>query len=206
MTDIKEQFEESTEKENKIFLDSVGALPPKDSEKLHHELEDGSPATKELASSLNNSMEALNRSAVSKIGEKIPSADLKSRIMSKIGSLKKNEGEPVRDFSFIFADSKDWFQHPEVEAIQVKVLSIDKKRNYAMILMKAAPDCEYPEHEHTLAEECLVIEGDLHAEGKILGPGDFHHAEPGTHHGKLYTKNGCTLLLVVDPADYGLVG
>ena len=205
MSNIKEQFEENTEKENKIFLDSAGALDKSESEKLKHDLEHGAPVSRELAADLNNSMEALNRHVVSK-EEITPSAGLKSKIMSKIGELKKKEGEPKRDFSFIYADSNDWLPHPQLDAISIKILSIDKQRNYAMILMKAGPDCEYPEHEHTLAEECLVIEGDLHAEGKILGPGDFHHADPGTHHGKLYTKNGCTLLLVVDPADYGLVG
>ncbi|MCY7363196.1 MAG: hypothetical protein LH629_14190, partial [Ignavibacteria bacterium] len=58
------------------------------------------------------------------------------------------------------------------------------------------------EHHHSGAEECYVISGDVYAQGTVLGPGDFHHAEGGSDHEMLYTKNGCTLLLVVEPKDY----
>ncbi|MBK8550336.1 MAG: cupin domain-containing protein [Ignavibacteria bacterium] len=101
-----------------------------------------------------------------------------------------------------FADSNEWIQHPEIEGVQIKRLSVNTDKGYLMILLKAAAGAEYPAHHHSGAEECYVLEGDLYVEGKYLGPGDFHHAEGDSDHDPLRTKNGCTLLLVVDPKDY----
>lgn len=128
-----------------------------------------------------------------------PSIKVKERLFEKINSPR----ETVKaDFDFVFDQSSEWKQHPEVEGIQLKELSNNKEKGYVMLLLKVAAGTEYPSHHHSGAEECYVISGDLHVEGKILGPGDFHHAESGSDHHPLYTENGCSVILVVDPQDY----
>lgn len=132
-----------------------------------------------------------------------PTAGLKKKILREADeSLKKDSGIKEKDFEFVFADSKQWMDHPFIKGISIKQLAFNKKKDYVMILMKVAAETEYPAHHHSGAEECYVLEGDLHAQGKILGPGDFHHAEGGSNHSRLFTKKGCTLLLVIDPKDY----
>ena len=131
----------------------------------------------------------------------VPSEDVKSGLLEKIKE-KKSADSAIHNhgFEFIYSDSLDWIQHP-VEGIEIKKLSQNLKKGYTVLLMKVKAGTEYPSHVHHGAEECFVIEGDVIAEGKILGPGDFHHAEEGSRHDALYTKNGCTLLLVVDNLD-----
>lgn len=58
----------------------------------------------------------------------------------------------------------------------------------------------YAEHDHLGAEEMYVLTGDLQSEGRSLGPGDFVHAEAGTHHRPLRSIGGCTALMVVSRA------
>ena len=136
-----------------------------------------------------------------------PGSDLKDKLFNKL-NLKlslDSKSEPTKkpeSFEFIFSDSSEWLPHPEIEGLSIKPLSLNKEKGYLMILMKAAAGCVYPPHHHSGAEECYVLEGDLFVEGKHLGPGDFHHAEGDSDHEPLRTKNGCTLLLVVDPRDY----
>ena len=70
------------------------------------------------------------------------------------------------------------------------------------LLIDLAPGTRYPIHHHHGGEECFVVSGDFHVEGRCLGAGDFHHAEGATDHGESFTEHGCRLLIVADAADY----
>lgn len=131
-----------------------------------------------------------------------PDPSVKKKLFKKL-RLKNNPGIEIKTnaFEFRFSDAADWIPHPDIKGIKIKPLSLNNEKGYFMMLMKAAPGSEYPPHHHNGAEECFVLEGDLLVEGKILGPGDFHHAESGSDHGALKTEKGCTLLLLVDPKD-----
>ena len=121
-------------------------------------------------------------------------------VLSEIDRKSKLE-KKHENFSFVFDNNSEWIDYP-IKGIKFKPLSLNKEKNYLMLLLKAEAGCQYPSHHHSGAEECYVIEGDLCAEGKVLGPGDFHHAEGDSDHKSLFTKNGCTLLIVADPEDY----
>ncbi len=136
-----------------------------------------------------------------------PGPELKEKLFEKLNLKIKSDSisepsEKRESFEFIFSDSTEWMPHPEIKGLSIKPLSLNKEKGYLVILLKAAAGCVYPSHHHSGAEECYVLEGDLFVEGKHLGPGDFHHAEGESDHEPLRTKNGCTLLLVVDPRDY----
>lgn len=66
-----------------------------------------------------------------------------------------------------------------------------------MLLVEIGPGVAYPEHDHEGAEEMYVLSGDLRTEGRSLGPGDFLHADAGSHHRELRSIGGCTALMVV---------
>jgi anti-sigma factor ChrR (cupin superfamily) len=126
-----------------------------------------------------------------------PPAALKQRIMAAISAPPKSTLAPSRDVGF-FAYARDqsaWRDHP-IPGVRVRELSVNRESNYAMTLYELAPGVTFPEHPHARDEECFVLSGDLHVDGRILHSGDFHHANKGTEHGIAVTESGCTLLIV----------
>src|SRR4029077_9869344 len=104
-------------------------------------------------------------------------------------------------FTFRLADEDDWVPHP-VPGIRMKVLGLNRARNYATLLLDVAPGTRFPAHHHDGDEECYVISGSVMTLGRRLGPGDFLHADAGTDHGELRTDYGARALLVVPREDY----
>lgn len=192
-----------TKTEEKIILNSLGLLDESEKEQLKSLINNSSGAERKLASEYNNLAAIFPKMAGAKFNEVTPSDEVKKKLFEKIKSSVSPAVKINKEgFGFILSDSDDWVQHPDIEGIKVKQLAVNKDKDYLMILLKVAAGTEYPSHHHSGAEECYVIEGDVYAEGKVLGPGDFHHADADSDHDPLYTKNGCTLLLVVDPKDY----
>lgn len=162
-----------------------------------------SPDERKILAEYNNLMSLISAAAVSETEKNFLPDKIKEKLFEKI-DLHKNPGSqiPENDFEFKYSGGEGWFQHPEIEGIKVKQLANNTEKGYVMILMKVAAGTKYPAHHHHGAEECYVIEGDVYAQGETLGPGDFHHASGGSDHEPLHTINGCTLLLVIDPADF----
>jgi anti-sigma factor ChrR (cupin superfamily) len=104
-------------------------------------------------------------------------------------------------FHDVLADEGEWRPHP-VPGVRVKLLSRDEARGYAMFLLEAASRAEFPSHDHSGAEECFVLRGELTIGGRTLRAGDFHHAPAGTRHDPIITETGCLVLLVADARDY----
>jgi quercetin dioxygenase-like cupin family protein len=188
--------------EDQLILNSLGISVNNKEDTFVTKLNNSAEESRKMQKELNNLAALLAESLMFSGKEIIPPAALKEKIFEKINSGKNVSGNKNQDFDFKFSDSDDWIKHPEIEGIEVKRLALNKEKGYLMILMKAAAGVEYPPHHHSGSEECYVLEGDLFVQGKYLGPGDFHHAEGGSDHEPLRTKNGCTLLLVVDPKDY----
>ncbi len=173
-----------TQAENEILTECLGLA----------ELYSGKFSSKErkIVSQYNNLLSVIPGA----LNVKSPGKRIKTNLMKKI---RKNSG---KHFDFIFDnDNKEKWKHHSIKGIRYKRLALNEDRGYAMLLLKVEPGTYYPAHKHHGAEECYVIEGDLYAQGKTLGPGDFHHAGAGSSHEPLYTKGGCTVLLVIDPAD-----
>jgi quercetin dioxygenase-like cupin family protein len=62
-------------------------------------------------------------------------------------------------------------------------------------MFRMEPGTSYPQHIHAGAEECYVLEGDLHVGDMVLHAGDYQRAEAGSHHGYQSTETGCVLLV-----------
>ncbi|HMS35074.1 MAG TPA: cupin domain-containing protein [Ignavibacteria bacterium] len=189
--------------EEKAIQNSLGLLKAEEKEAFRLLTDESSEDERVLIKEYNNLTSLFSRILMFQNKELSPSSKVKDKLFEKINSEKENK--PLKNksgFNFIYSDSGDWMQHPQIQGIEIKQLAVNEDKGYLMILLKAAAGAEYPSHHHSGAEECYVLEGDLYVEGKYLGPGDFHHAEGGSDHEPLRTKNGCTLLLVVDPRDY----
>lgn len=86
--------------------------------------------------------------------------------------------------------------------VDMKRLSRDQKRGTVTVLLRFQPGSTLPEHDHHGNEQTYVIEGSCSIGSIGLTRGDFHQVDAGEHHGTVISKEGCTLLLVVDEADY----
>lgn len=187
--------------EEKVILHSLGLLDKSEEDSLNLIIDNSSETERELLKEFNNLSSLFSKILPAPEIDSSNLSKIKDKLFENINSQSKAPKSKT-GFNFIFTDSSDWINHPQINGIKVKTLAVNEDKGYLMILMKAAAGAEYPSHHHNGAEECYVIEGDLYVEGKYLGPGDFHHAEGGSDHEPLRTKNGCTLLLVVDPKDY----
>ena len=121
-----------------------------------------------------------------------PPLSVKLRLMARIAV----EAATPAGFAFRFAADDDWGPHP-VPGIRMKVLSVNRRSGYSTLLLDVQPGTHFPAHHHDGDEECYVLSGSVLTLGRRLGPGDFLHADAGTHHGELWTDEGAQVLLVV---------
>lgn len=72
--------------------------------------------------------------------------------------------------------------------VEMKLLRSDEEsRSY---LLKMHPGAVLPSHQHTLDEECLMLEGEVWIGDMHLGAGDYHVAAKGSSHGAVRTSTG----------------
>ncbi len=80
------------------------------------------------------------------------------------------------------------------------------------LLIRYAPGYFEPRHQHDHHHWCVIVDGEMHVDGKILRRGDFLHGPANIPHGPFSYPVGCTifgsssggggsLLHVFDPAD-----
>jgi anti-sigma factor ChrR (cupin superfamily) len=101
----------------------------------------------------------------------------------------------------VFAGDHPWADTP-LPGIQMKVLSVDRPRGVATMLIRATPGAVYPSHRHSGPEECYVIRGSVVIDGRVLRAGDFHHADANSDHGEITTTEGAEVLIVGAIDDY----
>lgn len=101
----------------------------------------------------------------------------------------------------VFAGDRPWTDTP-LPGIQIQVLSVDKPRGVATMLIRARAGAVYPSHRHSGPEECYVIRGTVVIDGRVLHAGDFHHADAGSDHGDITTTDGAEVLIVGAIDDY----
>ncbi|MEQ9619881.1 MAG: cupin domain-containing protein [Deltaproteobacteria bacterium] len=117
---------------------------------------------------------------------------LEKRLLGQI-EKKKRVSEEQSGFLYVRADEGEWAE--VVKGVKVKQLYEDPERKYATVLVKMDAGATFPDHVHTEAEECYVIEGDLHTGGKAFSKGDYIRAEAHSVHDSIYSENGCLLLV-----------
>lgn len=131
-------------------------------------------------------------------------AGLKAKVMKRIlrSAVPSGPGMPASlPFFFVTRDEGQWVALP-VPGVRMKELASDSRRGSTVRLYELAPGARFPNHHHTGPEECFVLSGDFHVEGRVLRGGDFHHAEEHTDHAESYTDGGCTLLVMATATDY----
>ena len=118
---------------------------------------------------------------------------LEKRLFSKIRSESEH---PPKESGFLYVrqNEGEWVQ--VMEGVRVKQLFEDPDRKYSTVLVKMDPGATFPDHVHAEAEECYIIEGDLHMEGQEFGVGDYIRADAHSVHHAISTKNGCLCIVM----------
>ncbi len=137
-----------------------------------------------------------------------PSQSVKDRLMSGI----RQESKPSRKFAgfqeelpgyhVLRAGTGSW--RPTGEAgVDMQLLAHDPSRGVITFLLRMEPGAEYPDHHHSVEEQCWVLEGDVrHTDGSLsMKAGDFFRATPGTDHAAFTSTNGCLLLIIGSAKD-----
>ena len=98
------------------------------------------------------------------------------------------------DLTLVRAGEGRW--EPVMAGVAVKRLAFDAERRIATMLIRMLPGTRYPAHRHAQAEECLVIDGDLHiGDDFVMHAGDFQRAERDSTHLPQWTEKGCLLFI-----------
>jgi anti-sigma factor ChrR (cupin superfamily) len=93
----------------------------------------------------------------------------------------------------------DWDE--AAPGISLKLLATNHETNRVSMLVRLAPGTDYPPHCHAGAEELYLLEGELMVDDRTLHPGDYIHATAGTIDHRVWSKTGCTCVLITSTKD-----
>jgi len=121
-----------------------------------------------------------------------PPSPLWSRLAERIGGAPE-PAEPR------WAEEPAWKQ--VAPGIEVKLLATDDATACVSMLVRLAPGAAYPGHSHAGREELHLLDGELWIDDRLLHPGDYNRAEPGTSDARVWSETGCTCVLITSFRD-----
>ena len=125
-----------------------------------------------------------------------PTTSLQARLALRIA---EETGAPP-----VLPLARQWSE-PEWEqvapGIECKLLATDTERHRVSMLVRLAPGARYPAHTHAGVEELHLLEGELWIDERKLVAGDYNRAEPGASDERVWSRTGCTCLLVTSTKD-----
>jgi anti-sigma factor ChrR (cupin superfamily) len=181
---------------------ALGALTQREAERLEDHISTGCDVCRvELETLL-----ATSAVLASVAREVSPRPALRAELMGQIAAQDAHKptvayaAARAEEFITVRADEGTWIKTPD-KGVSFKPLFCDERTGLVTSLVKLEPGARIRMHRHKGPEQCLVIEGNINADNKTLGRGDFHVAMEGSIHQPLTTINGA-LLLIVAPAEY----
>ena len=116
-------------------------------------------------------------------------------LRSRLFDLMKEEPRSAEDKGFVYVRENEGEWVEVMKGVRVKSLYEDLSKKYSTVLVKMDPGATFPDHVHAEAEECYIIEGDIHMGGHVFGSGDYIRADAHSVHEAISTVNGCFLLV-----------
>ena len=126
-----------------------------------------------------------------------PSPQVKARLLARIRAAQaaNQAGSALPGWRFESAhDAAGWFALP-VPGVRMKQLSVDAHRDVVQMLVEIASGARFPDHEHTVGDEGIVLSGDVFSGGRLLRAGVYYHAGAGTKHTDIVSPSGCVALV-----------
>jgi hypothetical protein len=126
-----------------------------------------------------------------------PPASIWARVSERIAG--DPEKRPVQ--SKYDAPSRNFDWEDVALGIECKLLATDEARDCVSMLVRLAPNTEYPPHRHAGLEELHLLHGELYINERKLRPGHYNFAHPGTADARVWSETGCTCVLVTSTKD-----
>jgi len=79
--------------------------------------------------------------------------------------------------------------------VSIKPLSLDCAAGTRSFLMRLEAGAQWPAHEHSMDEECIVLQGSVSIGDLSITQGDYHLAPKGVRHEEFISKQGALLFL-----------
>jgi quercetin dioxygenase-like cupin family protein len=129
-----------------------------------------------------------------------PTASLQARLARRIAEETGKEPvlPPTRRGGQTWSEP-EWEQ--VAPGIECKLLSTDTERHRVCMLVRLAPGASYPAHTHAGVEELHLLDGELWIDERKLIPGDYNYGAPGAGDERVWSKTGCTCLLLTSTKD-----
>jgi len=125
------------------------------------------------------------------IKEIAPPSGIWDRIAQEVDDIEKSpQTRTVR------STAKAW--EPFAPGIERKLLQTDVEAGTQIVLYKVAPGTSFAAHGHLIAEECLVLDGEIEVDGVTARSGDLHIAFANSRHGVLTSRSGALLYIRAD--------
>jgi anti-sigma factor ChrR (cupin superfamily) len=125
-----------------------------------------------------------------------PSASIWDRLLERIDSETSKNSQPTTRRDWL---EPDWEQ--AAPGIFCKLLATNTEQDRVTMLVRLAPNVDYPPHKHAGVEELHLLHGELWIDDRKLYPGDYNRAEPGSADKRVWSETGCTCLLITSPSD-----
>ncbi len=142
--------------------------------------------------------------------DEAPSAGVRARLAERLVEEQRAEGPstkprqaPLLQPITVRANEGEWREI--ADGVFEKVLFKSEKSGTITSLYKMMAGAKCASHRHLGVEECLVLEGDFHANGQVFGQGDYRSMMPGSVDEDLYTIGGALLLIIAPENPYELV-
>ena len=133
-----------------------------------------------------------------------PSVEQRTRILASVAATpqlhRQPEETPVSNGYRYLLNSPEGWVNTDIPGFRTKLLSSGPHPGYEVMLMELAPGARVPDHNHNGTEEIYMLSGHLQTAGQVMGPGDFVHADAGTHHREVVSPDGCVALVILCPA------
>jgi anti-sigma factor ChrR (cupin superfamily) len=125
-----------------------------------------------------------------------PTATLQARLARRIAAEKGLAAAPPPGLRW---PEPEW--EPVAPGIECKLLATDSERHRVSMLVRLAPGASYPAHTHAGIEELHLLDGELWIDERRLVPGDYSYGPPGASDDRVWSKTGCTCVLVTSTQD-----
>jgi len=171
--------------EEQAALFALGTLPAPEAEHFRQRLESGCPVCRGL---LRESEETLALVALA-APPAAPPARLRERLLETVRAGERGEAPAADEGLIVRPGDTPWEAQP-LPGVEVRRLLEQKT-----MLVRMAPGAQLPAHRHRQAEQCLVLEGSVTADGVTAFAGDFTYMPAGSLHQPLRSETGCLLLI-----------
>src|SRR5205085_2320387 len=90
----------------------------------------------------------------------------------------------------------------EMAAVETHIAACpDCRGELVSLRVRLAPGASYPAHTHAGVEELHLLDGELWIDEKKLVPGDYNYGGPGEGDERVWSKTGCTCVLITSTKD-----